>query len=220
MSWTHVFLVSSPRIWRAIIPVRALRASTGRTARSAPWRAPTGRVLMEEPAWRMWPAVTAAAARPGSPAPTARRESTDAAATPALMVRTNCSLQRPHNQHDPTSTHSLNFTVGRVSFKVIFDSLHLCACCSPVWELWLCACDFIYVSIWSSFSQTHCSLKIMKHGNYKSYSPYESEHHYHSSDFSYIVQLCWEICDVISCFYHLGQSFTCLPPTCSLCVLK
>lgn len=117
MSWTHVFvLVSPPRIWRVITPVRALRASTGRTARSAPWRAPTGRVSMEEPASRTPPAVTAAAARPGSPAPTVRRESTDAAATPALTVRTNCRLQLTHIQNNPTSTHRLNFTAEPVSF--------------------------------------------------------------------------------------------------------
>lgn len=41
--------------------------------------------------WRTWPADTAAAAHPVTPAPTARRGSTGAAATPVLMVRTACS---------------------------------------------------------------------------------------------------------------------------------
>lgn len=103
---------------------------------------------MEEPASRTPPAVTAAAARPGSPAPTVRRESTDAAATPALTVRTNCRLQLTHIQDNPTSTHRLNFTAEPVSFKVIFDSLHFTSAAA------LCGnYDFVHVSLYKLASE-------------------------------------------------------------------
>lgn len=42
---------------------------------------------MVEPAWKTRPVVTAAAVHPGSWAPTVRRDMTNAAATPVLMVR-------------------------------------------------------------------------------------------------------------------------------------
>lgn len=45
------------------------------------------RVLTEEPARIRRPEATAAVARPASRAPTARKGSTDAAATPVLTVR-------------------------------------------------------------------------------------------------------------------------------------
>lgn len=68
------------------IPAHALRASLGRTVKAVQWLARTGHVSTEAPVRKIRLVVTAATALSASRVPTARRGTTNAAATPALMV--------------------------------------------------------------------------------------------------------------------------------------